>query len=226
MLKGKTKTAACLTASAVASLLTVASSAQQVVYQNQFTGTPDRTTAANGVPVGDVVGLTSPGVLSSASFGYYLSPTRSGNETATLNLYALDPSGLPGVLLFSSSAFDISTGTTGEGYGTLNIGNINQFVPDSIGYTITFSGLDTGETAGLLFANDPALIGSNPTFFDSTTSSQEHFTIRNDGGNFVRLDFPGVIDNLNAQFTVVPEPSTFALMIGGLAAMRLLRRRK
>jgi hypothetical protein len=173
-----------------------------------------------------VVGLTQQGVLSSASFGYFLSPTlRSGDETASLSIYSLDAGGLPGTLLFSSGAFSI-TGTTAEGFGTLNVDNILTFVPSSIGYTITFGGLTGGEEAGLLFSNDPTLIGTNPTFFDTVTSAQEHFTIRNNGGTFERLNFPGVVDNLNASFTVVPEPSTFALMLGGLAAMRFLRRRK
>ena len=224
MLNRKTKLAACLTVSAIASLST-ATSLAQVVYENGFEGyAGQRTSAANGV-VGDVVGLTQSGVLSSASFGYFLSPTRSGNETASLSIYALDAGGLPATLLFSSSAFDI-TGTTAEGFGTLTVDNILTAVPNSIGYTITFGGLTAGEDAGLLFSNDPTLIGTNPTFFDTVTSAQEHFTIRNNAGTFERLNFPGVTDNLNASFTVVPEPSTVALMIGGLAAMGLIRRRK
>jgi hypothetical protein len=225
MFNRKTKWAACLTVSALASLSTATSFAQ-LVYENGFEGySGQRTSAANGV-VGDVVGLTQQGVLSSASFGYFLNPTlRSGNETASLSIYSLDAGGLPGTLLFSSSAFDI-TGTTAEGFGTLNVNDILTFVPNSIGYTITFGGLTAGEEAGLLFSNDPTLVGTNPTFFDDVTSAQEHFTIRNNGGTFERLNFPGVIDNLNASFTVVPEPSTFALLIGGLAAMGLIRRRK
>ena len=82
-----------------------------------------------------------------------------------------------------------------------------------------------GEGAGLLFYSG-ATTGSDPTFLDPTLGSQQHFTVRNVGGSWQLINHDGVVDNLGVRFTAVPEPSTFALMLGGLAMFGFLRRRK
>jgi hypothetical protein len=229
MLKLKTgqKLAVCLTATAVASLVSAASSAA-VIYENADSFTGQRTTGANGVPLGDVVNFAgTERTLTDVSFEYFLSPTRSGNETAVFSIYAANGN-FPGALLYTSDPASISTGTTAEGYGRVNLSGINlpADLPNSIAYTITFGGLDTGETAGLLFHNDPTPVGTNPTFLDTTTGQQEHFTITQTGGTWQLINHDGVIDNLGIQFTAVPEPTTWALMLGGFAALGLYRRRK
>lgn len=235
MLYSKTgqKLAVCLTASAFASLLSAASSAA-VIYENSeaFTGqvTPG---IVNGVGIGDIVGFAgTERTLTSVSFEYFLSPTRSGNETAQFNIYALDGgtvdgTTLPSTLLYTSPAFSISTGTTAEGYGTFDIENLAVALPDSVAWTVTFGGLDAGESAGLLFHNDLSPVGTNPTFLDPVTTAQEQFSVRrNSDGTWDLLNHDGVVDNFSVQFQAVPEPTTWALMLGGLAMMGFLRRRK
>lgn len=233
MLKQKTgqKLAVCLTASALASLLSAATSAQTVIYDNSATYLGQRTDEPSGTPLGDyAIFAGTDRTLTGVSFEYFLSPTRSGNETAQFNLYALDGANvggvnLPGTLLYSSDAFGIGTGTTAEGFGTANISELSVALPNDVAWTVTFSGIDGGEGAGLLFYSG-ATTGSDPTFLDPGLGSQQHFTVRNVGGSWELLNHDGVVDNLGIQFTAVPEPSTFALMLGGLAMFGFLRRRK
>ena len=52
------------------------------------------------------------------------------------------------------------------------------------------------------------------------------YFLRNNDDGWAVLDTPNLVDNLNVQFTAVPEPSTIALLIGGLATFGFLRRRK
>lgn len=234
MLKTKTghKLAVGVSAAAFASLFSAATSAA-VIYENVGGATGQSTAAVNDIPLGDIISFAgTERTLTTVSFEYFLSPTRSGNEMATFSLWALDGgtvdgTALPGTQLYTSPTFSISTGTSAEGFGTFNVEDIGFTVPDSVAWTVTFTGLDTGESAGLLFHNDATGIGTNPTFLDSTTSAQEHFTVRREAnGSWSLLNHDGVIDNLGIQFQAVPEPTTWALMIGGLAMMGFLRRRK
>jgi hypothetical protein len=233
MLNKKTghKLAVCLTASAIASLLSAGSSAQSIIYDNTATYLGTRTDEASGTPIGDYASYSGTDLfLTDVSFEYFLSPTRSGNETAQLSIYALDGAdiggvNLPGTLLYSSAAFGIGTGTTAEGFGTATISDLAVALPNDIAWTVTFSGIEGGEGAGLLFYSG-ATVGSDPTFLDPDLGSQQHFTVRNVGGSWELLNHDGVVDNLGVRFTAVPEPSTFALMLGGLAMFGFLRRRK
>ena len=233
MLNKKTghKLAVCLTASAITSLIAAGSSAQTVIYDNTSTYLGQRTDEPNGTPLGDyAIFAGTDRTLSAVQFEYFLSPTRSGNETAQFSLYALDGANvggvnLPGTLLYSSTAFGIGSGTTAAGFGTATISDLSVGLPGSVAWTVTFSGIDAGEGAGLLFYSG-ATTGSDPTFLDPALGSQQHFTVRNVGGSWQLINHDGVVDNLGVRFTAVPEPSTFALMLGGLAMFGFLRRRK
>lgn len=227
MLNKKTglKMAVCLTASALASIFSAATSAA-VIYDNTATSQDART--ALTVEHGDIInfgGTAADRFITDIQFEYFLTPGSSGGETAQFSLYALDGGSvngvnLPGTLLYSSGAFDISTGTTAEGYGSAQISDLAVLAPDSVAWTVTFGGLDGAEGAGLRFFTGTA-VGSDPTF------NGEHFTISREGdGTWNLLDHPDVTDNLAARFTAVPEPTTWALMLGGLAVLGFVRRRK
>jgi len=52
------------------------------------------------------------------------------------------------------------------------------------------------------------------------------YFLRHNVSGWQVLDTPNLVDNLNVRFTAVPEPSTVALMLGGLLTMGVIRRRK
>lgn len=233
MLNSKTglKTAICLTASLLASLLSGSSSAA-IIYDNSEILLFDRTDQGS-VEHGDVINFAGTDrILTTIEFEYFVTPGGSGNEMAQLFLYALDGpiaaqgTSLPGSLLYSSVPFSL-TGGTAAGYGTAEIRDLAVVIPDSVAWTVSFTGLEGAEAAGLLFySSGQEQVGSNPMFLDPDLGSQQHYTIRRDGATWELLNHDGVTDNLGARFTAVPEPTTWALMLGGLATIGLLRRRK
>jgi len=236
MLKTNTglKTAVCLTAS----VLLGASASAALIYDNSER-VGQVTTQGNG-EIGDVVTFGgSDRILTDFEFEYFLNENASGNEMARVFLRALDgplidgTTALPGTTLYDSGAFTLTR--TASGFGTVDIGGLLLNVPNSVAWTVVFSGFDANatpttdddETGGLLFHNDPDNPGTNPTFLDPVTGLQEHYTIRRgtDGG-WELLNHDGVADNLGARFTAIPEPTTWALLLGGLATLGFMRRRK
>ncbi len=215
------KAAACLAATA---LMGITASAQSVIYQNtDFNG---NVSSEGNAEIGDQVTFAGTARdVNQVSFEYFLSPGSSGNETAQLFLYSINNSTkLPGSLLYSSPVFNLAGGTTPSGFGTATINGISVNVPDTIAWSVSFSGISGTEQAGLLFANPPA-VGSSPTF-DPGDGTQHDFFLRNNTSGWQVLDTPNLVDNLVVQFTAVPEPGTIALMLGGLLTMGLIRRRK
>ena len=222
-----------LTALTLTTLLSAASSAQSVIYDNTETLTTFRTDEANGIEYGDFAIFSGTDrTLTTFQFDYFLSTGNSGNEFAQVRFYALDGATeggvtLPGTLLYESSTFEIASDRTGVGFGQRQIGDLSLTVPDSVAWTVTFTGLEGAEGAGLIFATDSNGPGANPTFLDSQLGTQQHFTARRDAdGTWSLHNTDGVEDNLSVRFTAVPEPTTMALMLGGLAVFGLARRRK
>lgn len=224
------KLAVCLTATTLATLLSPGTIAA-VIYENGDVSTLQGRTDLGTLEHGDVVTFAGTDrIFSGLSFDYFV----SGGTTATaqLHLYALDGGDigngtfLPGTEIYSSPVFNITTGTTAAGYGRANLDSVPPItLPDSVAWTVTFGGLAGTEEAGLLFYNSGNGIGTNPTTLNNGT--QVHYMIqRNANGGWALLDHPNIVDNLAVQFQAVPEPTTWALMIGGLAVIGLVRRRK
>lgn len=225
MLNKKTglKTVVCLTAS----VLLGASSYGAIIYDNTEAWT-GQVTGEGNTEIGDVVTFGGTDrILTDFQFEYFLTDNASGNETARVFLYSLEAGFLPDAVLYDSGTFTLDR--TPTGFGTVNINNLLVNVPNSVAWTVAFGGLDTagGEGGGLLFYIDSDNPGTNPRFFDATTGAQEHYTVRRgvDGG-WELLNHPGVVDNLGARFTAVPEPTTWAMLLGGLATLGFFRRRK
>jgi hypothetical protein len=225
MLNVKTglNTAVCL---AACSLLSSAASAA-IIYDNSETFEGVRT-AEGTLEHGDVIGFAgTERTLTTIQFEYFLTPTRSGNETAIFSLYSVNNGVISSAPLYQSSAFDIAAGTTAAGYGQRQIGNLALTVPDSVAWTVTFGGLEAGEDAGLLFYTSANGVGTNPTFLDPQSGTQQQYTVRHEAnGSWSILMHDDAGDNFGARFTAVPEPTTWALMLGGLAVMGLIRRKK
>ena len=222
-----------LTALTLTTLLSAPSSAQTVIYDNSETLTTFVTDEGNGIEYGDFAIFSGTDrSLTTFQFDYFLSTGNSGNEFATVRFYALDGATeggvtLPSTLLWTSDPIEVASNRTPVGYSQRQVGDLSLTVPDSVAWTVTFTGLEATETAGLIFATDSNGPGANPTFLDPQLGTQQHFTARRDAdGTWSLLNTDGVEDNLSVRFTAVPEPTTWALMLGGLAVFGLARRRK
>ncbi len=220
------KAAACLAVSAILG----GTASAQIVYDNTSNYLGQRTSEGNA-EVGDVVQFAGTARnIAAVSFEYFVAPDTTqgtaavfGNETAQFFMYALGANGLPtGSAIYSSPTFNLVPGSA-NGYGTATISGLSVTVPDRIAWTVAINGIEGNEQAGLLFYNPPS-VGSSPTF-DPGDGTQHDFILRHNVSGWQVLDNPGIVDNLNIRFTAVPEPTTIALMVGGLLTMGLIRRR-
>jgi hypothetical protein len=90
-------------------------------------------------------------------------------------------------------------------------------VDDHFTWTVTFSGIDGAEEAGLQIYDPPTIGSSFKDFWQRTGGDWSLFLIDNG-------DVPG---NFSARITAVPEPTTLALIVAGLGALgfRAFKRR-
>ncbi len=136
----------------------------ETVYDNlgQFSGS----TFASATEFGDQISpfYADATLISQFQFEYFANLlTPSFNKTGQVRFYANDgPNGAPGALLLACSPFTLFAGSN-----SVTIDNI-QFVPPSDGnitWTIQFSGLATGESAGLNIYENPTIGVSNNDFW-------------------------------------------------------------
>lgn len=131
------------------------------------------------------------GVLTQFKFEYYLSHNVTGLELADLRFYdSRGPGGSPGNLLFDSGAFSIP-----PGYNTVTVCNRWVTVPSTFIWTVQFSGLQSRQSAGLIFQNPPRL-----------GSSLDDFWMRTKDGVWALYRFSSVggpVANFGAQATLV-----------------------
>lgn len=144
----------------------------------------------------------------------------SGNETAQVFLRNVIDGITPGEVIFQTEPFSLISG-----FKTAVVGGLNTALPDTIAWTVKFSGFENTEsrveTGSLLFYNGgTGTVGTNPLFEGS-----DFMIMNNNDGTFAILNTQGVVDNLGARFTAIPEPSTWALILTGIAGFGLLRRR-
>lgn len=171
---------------------------------------------------GDQIHLT--GVarnLTDFFFEYYGGFTQEGDERARIRFYANDESydqwrQQPGTILYDSGNFPINPGYNSKAAPGLAAKNV--VVPDIFTFTIEFSGLEEGETAGLLIYGPP-----------TEGSSFNEFWIRTGPNRFDVFQYPGGTPKANfaARVLAVPEPGVWTLLAAGAAlALARLPRRK
>lgn len=188
--------------------------AQELVYDNTANYLGQRTVLGNA-EFGDQIKLSPSGVqrtLVSLNIAYFIGGATPA--TGMVNIYEMGQTG-PGSLLFSSPEFTLNTG-----FNNIAAEGLSLDIPNDFVWTVKFSGLAEGTDAGLLFYNPPT------SSFPSLGTSADAFW-QKIGNDWSYKDTPGIVDNFGARFVTVPEPSTWALLLGGLGMLgfRAFRRK-
>ncbi len=194
-----------------------------VVYDNSTTPLGGYLYSAN--EFGDEITLSDSSVdrwITNFKFEYFLGHNASGNEKAVLRIYDGTGTGItaPGALLFESDAASLVSGyRTGEIPG---LADLYIQVPQEIVWTIQFTGIETGESGGLLYY-DPPTVGSSFDDYWEKTGSGWVLKQPTEGS--------GVVANFGAQVVAMPIPEPTTIQLGLLAGLTwvgsmVARRRK
>ena len=162
----------------------------------------------NNIEFGDQLFLAgSDRRVTDFQFDYFLSANANGNERAELFFYQNNggaSGSAPGSLLYRSGQFPLDRGTQ-----TVLAQALSVTVQNTFTWSVSFSGIDIGEQAGLLLF-DPPTIGN----------SLDDFWVKNTDGSWATflVDNGATPGNFNVRVTAVPEPGTFALAISMVLA--------
>lgn len=187
-----------------------ASSYAATIYDNVagLGDPPDRTSITGNAEIGDRVTFAGTDrILENWSFEYWVEPGSVIQGQAFL--YTVDGVGNPGTMLYQSPIVpNMSVGTDALGYGSfMNTPDTVVVLPDSVIWTVLFTDVEAGEEYGLLFTGTPEIGSSEDNFFVRT------------GGSWGMADTATLEDSFSARFNAVPEPSTWALLVGGLGLL-------
>jgi hypothetical protein len=197
----------------------------QFVYENS-TGNLDQRLSIGNVEVGDEIVLAGTGrMLTGFDFEYY-GISFSGNEQARLRFYQNDGelfnndplARKPLTMFFDSGLFDVAA----TARNTLNFSTSDSSLPAGIAlperftFTVQFSGIEAGESAGVDLYDPPTAGESFPDYWYND-SAQGWQTRTN-------VSYPM---NFGARIQAVPEPSAWALcLLGAIAGSFYFRRNK
>lgn len=138
----------------------------------------------------------------------------SGSAVGQLFVRAMDGPVVNGVATPGSVLYDSGQLTLGAGQNHISATGLSLEVPESVTWSVLFSGVDAGEQIGLLYYDPPTVGQSFDDFWQIV------------GGTWTLMDTPNVKDNFGAVFTAVPEPSTWALLLGGAGMLGFLSFRR
>jgi hypothetical protein len=206
------KVLAVLSATAALCVTTQAS----IVYDNTTTSLDQYYQTAN--EFGDQITLDASStdrVITSFDFEYYLSHSANGNEQADVRIYNNANNMSPGTLVYDSGLQSIPSA-----YNHFNITGLSLAVSDNITWTVQFTGVESGESAGLLWYDPPTKGSSLDDFWEKVNGVWTLKTVSLGGGANA---------NFAAQVSAIPEPTTVQLAImSGMAWLGIAgyRRRK
>jgi len=107
------------------------------------------------------------------------------------------------------------------------VNGLSLAVPGTFIWTVAFNGIvGTGDGAGLLFYDPPAVGSSfddHWEFTGTTDNPTPHWVLAD---NQEIINGAELVDNFGALVTVVPEPTTVGLLIGGAALLGIAARRR
>jgi hypothetical protein len=219
-------TLGCLALAAV--LPSATAQATQVVYDNFGTllldeGGAPRALTGTYVEVADEVEL-APGPRGFHQIEVaYLGVGFTGNETLTVELYAMDGSptsgsfgfDTPGTVLFAGT--QAVAGAPGGAVATFTDASGTVTLPEILGVGVVFGGLGSGEVSGPLLY-DPPVVG---------TSFDDYWVLGSPspGDPWTLMSLPGNVPaNFGLRITAIPEPGSGELLLVAIAAIASLRR--
>ncbi|HTI71233.1 MAG TPA: PEP-CTERM sorting domain-containing protein [Candidatus Limnocylindria bacterium] len=233
------KTVANLGATLAVAVVCGASVAQgETVYQNTGTLVPvTGFTALKTSEYGDEITLAGVNrYVDKFTFSYIADILNSPNATATITMYKKDgPLAIPGsastqmpkTVLWQSGPYALVNGVHG-----LDL-TPGVFVPDTIVWTVKFSGLNALDYASLLLADTPTIGGILPGRDHPVVGSYEDFWLKrnptvDDSWALNHLGTASVpLGNFYVQIDAVPEPGTLALSAFGAAVLwRMMKSRR
>jgi len=196
-----------------------ASLSADIVYDNSTTALGSQVSQAAGVTeFGDQVQLagSANNHLALTDFSFqYVTAGATVTGAAVLRIYDIDGTSIPGhnspgTLLFDSTT--IGTIPLQSGQNTVNINGITGVnTSSSFIWTVSFSGLSAGETAGLPLYDPPTVGSSFKDFYEKSGGTWSLNLI--DNGN-TPANFAAQVGGV----VIVPEPSTIALGLIGLGS--------
>jgi len=203
----------------LALVATATSASAATVYQHSGSGNFSYT---SGSEYGDEILLQGwERVISGFSFEYAANYALSSG--LTFRIYdqtgpVIGGAASPGAVLYET-VIDIQNG---GGVVSIDFGNdptnLANLIPDRLTYTVKFSGLLPGNTAGLIAPGGNPVIGlSASDFWEKTGPGANDWALKainGPSGNFI------------ATVTAVPEPSTVAMMAAGVGMILVALRRK
>jgi hypothetical protein len=199
----------------------------QIIYNNgaaTYDNGYSADTATSGVASGNVFTATTTGTALSIQFsGLYggnFTNTPSTSDSFTVNLYSVTNAGAPGTLI-------TSTLLTNE--SRTIVGPPPSGFQDSF-YTFTgnlASSLSlTAGTKYFLDISDDSTPNSGFDFGTSSTGGTEAIYEKESSGGFFEPGHENLSFQLSASSVAAPEPSTYAMLFGGLLVLVFAVRRK
>lgn len=195
----------------------------QVVYQHSGSGNFSYTTGAEYgdevvIPAHSMSGVQW--VITGFSFEYaanYALPSGLTFRIYEQNGAPIGGFASPGTEIYET-VVDINSGG-----GVVNVDfayDATNILPNRLTYTVQFSGLLPGNTAGLIIPGGSPMIGSSGNdFWEKTGPGANDWSLKT-------FDPGSPSANFVATITAVPEPGTVAMMIAGAGMVLVALRRK